>query len=173
MTEGLSNIATNDRIIVVCSSHNLSDGGFLLNAIDHIYDDMSDLPKQSLPPYTMKEAFPQEINNAVHFYDQHPNQKPNLQLTTCKYDTESLFLAPAGTRKVETDYIIHAKDLCCYNKKEKRPKSLSKSQFAALAFAISALKKDDPKDYKPLVITVIADARRFMYNKKRIDWRFG
>ena len=172
-TEGLANIAANDRILVVQSSHNLSDGGFLLDAIDHIFDDMSDLPKVTEPPYTMREAFPKEIEDAVNYYTKNPQQKPNLELTTIKYDSDDTFLAPAGTRKIETDYVIHSKDLCCYDPKTKRPKALSESQFASLAFAMSALNKDDPKDYKPLVITVIADARRFMYDKSRINWRFG
>lgn len=172
-SEGLANIATNDRIIVVRSSHNLSDGGFLLEAVKHIFDDMSDQPKVTEPPYTMKEAFTQEIDDAVNHYKAHPNSKPDLELTTCKYDSDNPFLAPVGTRKVETDYVIPSHELCCYDKKSKKPKALSESQFASLAFAISALRKDDPKDYKPLVITVIADARRFMYDKNRIDWRFG
>lgn len=51
--------------------------------------------------------------------------------------------------------------------------ALSESQFAALAFAMSALNNHNPKDYNPLVISYILDARRFMYDKSRINWKFG
>lgn len=173
-TEGLANIASNDKIITVQSSHNLSDGGFLLSAIDHIFDDMTNDKKISDPPYTMREAFKQEIDDSIKYYDEHrKNQNNILQPTTCKYDTDSPYLAPVGSRKVETDYVIHSHDLCCYDKNEKKPKFLSESQFAALAFAMSALNGDDPLDYKQLGIACIVDCRRFMYDKKRIDWRFG
>ena len=77
-TEGLANIAANDKVLVVQSSHNLSDGGFLLNAIDHIFDDMSNMPKISQPPYTMREAFPQEIEDSIRYYDTHGREKSPL-----------------------------------------------------------------------------------------------
>ena len=172
-SESLANIAANDRIVVLRSSHVITDGGFVTEAVKHVLDDMSTHPLNSDPPYTMKEAFQQEINDSIQYYSTHPNPAPTLPITTYRYDCDSPFLATTGTRKVESDYDIHSYDLSCYDKKTKKLNALSESQFSALAFAMSALNNHDPKDYKPLVVSYILDARRFMYDKSRIDWKFG
>lgn len=173
ISEGLANIAANDRILVIHSSHVISDGGFCVDACQHVLDDMTNQPDNSEPPYTMQEAFQQEINDSIRYYSNNPKPKSNLPIITYKYDCDSPYLAPIGTKKIESDYEIHSHDLCCYDKKTKKLSALSESQFAALAFAMSALNNHNPKDYNPLVISYILDARRFMYYKSRINWKFG
>ena len=50
---------------------------------------------------------------------------------------------------------------------------MSETRFAAMAMSVSALAKHDTKKFMPLVISVIVDARIFMYIPTRINFRFG
>ena len=81
------------------------------------------------------------FEDSNNYYQNHPNEIPTLQPTTYKYDYDSPFLAPLETPNTEIDYVIHSKDLCCYNKKTQKPNLLSEAQFVALAFSISCLNK--------------------------------
>ena len=124
------------------------------------------------PPYRLTEAFSEEIAKATKAFKDHP-YKPEIDLTLYKYDCNDPHLGRPGTKRLQSQRIIHAEDLMCYDKKEKRPKQCSESQFAALCFAMSALCNHKPSDYNQMGISIIADARRFMTDKSRVDWRFG
>ena len=171
-SERLTNFAVNDNILVLQSNHNLSDGGFLLEAIKNVLTDTSNLEPVSEPPYRLSDAFSAEIDNAIKAFAKKP-YKPEFELATYKYNCNDSRLATPGTKRIQSTRVIHAHDLMCYDKKEKRPKQCSESQFAALCFAMSALCNQKPSDYNPMSISIIVDARRFMYDKSRIDWRFG
>ena len=84
ISEGLANIAANDRILVIHTSHVISDGGFCVDACQYVLDDMTNQPENSEPPYTMQEAFQQEINDSIRYYSNNPKPKSNLPITTYK-----------------------------------------------------------------------------------------
>ena len=169
----LANIAANDNIVVVQSNHNISDGGFLLDVMKNVLADTSNLEPVSEPPLRLIEAFSTEIQNANRAYEQNPNLFKKGERTIYKYDWNDPHLATPGTKQIQSKHVIHSEDLMCYDKKTKRPKSVSEAQFASLAFTMQALCNYDPKDYKPMGIDIIADARRFMQDKSKINWRFG
>ena len=172
LTERLTNIAANDNILVIQSNRTISDGSFFLKAFREVLADTSDMKPITEPPYTMTEAFSDEIKNALDSYCKDPNRN-KLPLTAYRFDSNDPHLAKPGTKRIQSQRIIHAHDLICYDKKEKRPKHFSESQFAALCFAMSALCNHKPSDYNTMGVSIMADARRFMLDKSRINWRFG
>ena len=172
-SERLTNFAVNDTILTVQSNHNVSDGGFVLDALQRIFDDTSNIQPMTEPPYRLTEAFSQEIEKAKKAFSNKQTKQQAYEMKTYKYNCDDPHLAKPGTKSIQSTHLIHAHDLMCYDKKEKRPKQCSESQFVAIDFALSALSKCKPTDYKPIAISIIADARRFMIDKSKINWRFG
>ena len=158
--------------LLIQSNHNISDGGFLLDALKNVLSDTSNQKPVEDPPYRLVEAFSEEINNAKKAYSK-KTYKPEFEMTTYKNDCNDPHLTVTGTKRGQSTTIIHAEDLMCYDKKEKRPKQCSESQFVSLGLALSALNNHKPSDYNLFGIPIIVDARRFMNDKSRINWRFG
>lgn len=176
ITEGLTTIACNDSIVVVNSSHNLNDGGFMVKALNQCIDDLSNEKVYSDPPLYSSDAFKDDFEEATRKFDKkliHPMNK----LTKCQYDTNDPHLAPPGTHYIDHNDIIHSSALSCYDEKTKRPKSLSEMSWTAIGMSIAALNFINnriPYDYRdPLSLTVVLDARRFAFDKSRINWQFG
>ena len=172
LTERLTNIAVNDKIIVIQSNRTISDGSFFLKAFRNVLSDTSNLEPVTEPPYKITEAFSKEIENAVNEYSKNPRKQP-FDLTKYTFDPNDSYLGKPGTKRIQSQRIIHVQDLVCYDKKEQKPKHCSETQFAAFCFAMSALCNHKPTDYNPMAVSIMADARRFMLDKSRIDWRFG
>ncbi|KAK8887505.1 hypothetical protein M9Y10_038553 [Tritrichomonas musculus] len=175
-TESLASLSMNDKILVVSSSHALSDGGYMVSVLSRCMDDFSQEKANNEAPLYSSDAFKEEFNEAEKKFDKKIIW-PMDKLTTCKYDTNDSHLAPPGTQYIENEVVIPVEKLACYNKKTKKPQSLSDVSCVGVAMSILALNKvnhDIDFTYnEPLSLTAILDVRRFSKNKSKIDWRFG
>ena len=140
---------------------------------DFLLTDTTHIPQQNHPPVTLKEAFGKEIEDALQHYEKHPHTQKELTPTLCPFDPTDPHLAANNVQPDENFKTIPVEKLTCFDKAENKPKMMSETQFAAMAMSVSALAKHDPKKYMPLVVSVIVDARRFMYDPSRINFRYG
>lgn len=176
LNEGMATIAANDNILVINSSHTLSDGGFMVSALSQCLNDMSNLPNNSNAPLYSSDAFKHEFEEAEKKFDR-KNIWPMNKLTSCKYDTNDCHLAPPGTQYIDYEEIFPVDQLACYDSSKKKPQSLSEVSSIGIALSILALNKvNNNIDYRynePISITTVFDVRRFAKKQPTFNWSFG
>lgn len=175
--EGLATVAVNDHIIVINSSHTLSDGGFMVNALQECLSDMKDVKENKSAPLYSSDAFKSEFEDAEKKFDK-KKIWPMDKLTTCKYDVNDPHLAPIGTQFIDLEEVFPVDQLACYDRAKKKPQSISEVSSIGIAMSILALNKlknNIDYDYKqPISITSVFDVRRFSENKnKKFNYSFG
>ena len=174
--KALATLSANDNILVVSSSHALSDGGYMVSVLSQCLNDFSHEKVNSEAPLYSSDAFKEEFEEAENKFDKsliYPMDK----LISCKYDTNDSHLAPLGTQYIENEECIPVEKLACYDPITKKPQSLSDVSCVGVAMSILALNKINNNvtyNYnEPLSLTTILDVRRFSKNKSKIDWTYG
>lgn len=174
--EVLATISANDNILVINSSHNVSDGGFLVSALSFCLSDISHEKINKNPPIYSLDAFKEEIEEAEMKFDP-SNIWPANKLTSCEYDTNDPYLAPPGSPFVYFDGVIPFRKISCYDKSTKKLRNLSEFSNVALTISLLALNKvNNNIDYSykdPLSLENVFDLRRISHNKESINWSIG
>ncbi|KAH0788221.1 hypothetical protein GPJ56_007849 [Histomonas meleagridis] len=163
ITERLATIAANDHIIVVNSSHALSDSGFLIDAINHALDDNIKEPDFPIPTH---DAFKPELEQAERVK---PKLYPYNQCSHYIINMSDPHLAPKHIKPFPMDDRIPAEKLQCYVSKAKRPKSLTEALSTAISLTLNAYGN---RPDAPLALPIIFDLRRFI-DPSRVGWNFG
>lgn len=130
--EGLATISANDNILVINSSHNVSDGGFLVSALSFCLSDMLHEKNNKNPLIYSLDAFKEEIEEAEKKFDP-SNILPANKLTSCKYDTNDPYLAPQGSPFVYFDGVIPFRKISRYDKSTKKLRNLT--EFNDITFS--------------------------------------
>lgn len=174
--DALASLSINDRIVVISSSHALSDGGYMVSALSKCLDDFSSEKVNKNAPLYSSDGFKEECDEAEKKFDV-KNMWPMDKLTMCKYDTNDAHLAPLGTQYIEKEHCMPVDQLACYDKKAKKPVNLSDISCVGVSMSILALNQiinNVSFNYnEPLSITTILDIRRFTNNKSKINWSYG
>ena len=185
MSDSLAVIGYNSRIVSVNSNHNLSDGVFMINAINHILDDPSTVPFCDGAPVPAENEFVDDFKDGEKYFDRSlilPTQKK----TMAKIDESDPMLGGADAPIIEYNIEIPSEKLSCYDHKTKSLKGFSDLTFTAMSMAMTALKHTNnestfEKLCKPieyLSSNAVIDLRRFGRHTKdmttkNFDWRLG
>ena len=164
--KGLATIAANDRIVVINSSHNTSDSGFILKAIKHCLDD--DIGNLENFKYPMPEsvAFKNEIARAEK---NNPHITPMKELTSFLYDKNDPHFSTDPPVKMNIDDCIPVEKLTCYDSKLKRPKGLTELIWTAITMSVSAMGYKDFGE-QDLGLPIIIDTRKFSDDPTKLNW---
>lgn len=98
--QALATLSANDNILVVSSSHALSDGGYMVSALSKCFNDFSHEKINNEAPLYSSDVFKDEFEVA----EKKVNKDfiyPLNKLLSCKYDTNDSHLAPLGTQYIE------------------------------------------------------------------------
>ena len=181
VTERLTTIASNDRIIVVHSNHDVSDSGFILNAIDHCLDD--DIVNafyvdpnlsadEKLVPIRESIAFQTEIERAEK---NKPLLHPYPDCTSFPYDVNDPHFAKKCPVQIHYDDEIPIEELTCFDKKTKRPKQMNELLWTAITmnqYAMAINKEGSSHKKQPLSLPIIVDTRKFKDDQSKVNWRY-
>lgn len=174
--EALASLLINDNIVVISSSHALSDGVCMVSALSKCLDDFSSEKVNKNAPLFSSDGFKEEGDEAEKKFDV-KNIWPMEKFTICKYDTNNAHLAPLRTQYIDKEHYTPVDQLACYNKKAKNPKDLSDFSRVGVLMLILALNQiinNVSFNYnEPLSITTILDIKRFASNKSKINWTYG
>lgn len=182
VTERLTTIASNNRIIVVNSNHNVSDSGFILNAVEHclddnildaFYTDPNLSPEEKLVPIRESVAFKTEIDRAER---KSPQLHPYPTCTSFPYDINDDRFAKREPVSLHFDDQISIEKLVCYDKKLKRPKQMNELLWTAITMnqLAMAINKEGSQTNKnqPLSLPIIVDTRKFKDDQSKVNWRY-
>lgn len=160
-TDGLASIGANQNIVCVNTNHVCADGGFLMYALEHCFDD--NITNDFEVPTTMEEAYKQQCEiikknpPALLRYD---------KLTRIKL-LDSPDLEPPGTR---CRYLVDqfpASKLQCFDRKKNRPIHLSESLWNAMALSLAAY--ENISDH--LALCICFDIRKYT-NPSNINFSY-
>ena len=117
--QALATLSANDNILVVSSSHALSDGGYMVSALSQCLNDFSHEKINNEAPLYSSDAFKDEFEDAEKKVKKN-NIYPLNKLLSSKYDKNDSHLAPLGTQYIENEECIPVDKLACYNPKLKK-----------------------------------------------------
>ena len=179
VSDRLTTIASNDRIVVVNSNHVVSDSGFILNALDHCLDD--DILKafyvdpnlsseEKLVPIRESVAFKTEIERAEA---NKPALHPYSTCTSFPYDINDPHFVNQEPVQINFNDEIPVENLTCYDKKLNRPKQMNELLWTAISMnqLAMAINKGGDKN-QPLSLPIIVDTRKFKDDQSKINWRY-
>lgn len=180
ITDRLTTIASNDRLIVINTNHDVSDSGFIMNAVEHCLDDdiMSvftqdkDISKEeAMVPIPDSVAFKAEIERAER---KKPKLHPNEICTSYPFDVNDEHFVSQKPIQIHFDDELPIETLTCYDKKSKKPKQMNELIWTAITMNQNAMAKNIEGSYykrQPLAIPTIVDTRRFADDQSKLNWR--
>ena len=100
-------------------------------------DFRNEKPNDNAPIYFI-DAFKEQCEEAETKFDKN-HLWPMNKITSCKYDTNDIHLAPPGTQLFEMNGCIPCENLAFYNKETKKPHGLSDVINVGVAMSVLAL----------------------------------
>lgn len=181
INERLTTIASNDRIVVVNSNHNVSDSGFILQSVEYCLDEdiVKALPEyayhlseeEKLVPIRESVAFKTEIGRAEK---NKPVLHPYQHCTSFPYNIQDARFVSHCPTNIHYDDEIPVEKLTCFNQKANRPKQMSELLWTAITMSQYAmsLNLEGARRKQKLSLPIIVDTRKFVDDPSQINWRY-
>lgn len=183
INERLTTIASNDRIVVVNSNHNVSDSGFIVEAIKHCLDDDILNAYQNYNYYLSDDEKSVPLQESVAFQNEIERAEKNkpilhhyVHCTSFPYNIQDPHFVNHCPTNINYDDEIPFEKLTCYDKKSKKLKQLDELICTAITmsqYAMSLNLEGSHYHKQPLSLPITIDARKYADDPSQINWQYA